>query len=254
MPARARPPLVLMYHGVADVPARRDPEGLFVRPADLRSQIARLRRWGYTLLTFAAVAERVAAGAGAGCAALTFDDGLANNLETLVPLLRDEGGRATVFPVSGWLGRPHPSVPFARIMTPDELRELYAAGIEIGSHTAHHRDLTTLSLAAARDEIRRGREALEEVLGAPVRTFAYPYGAATVETIRAAAEAGVEAACRTSGNGSWREPLNLPRQDMDGRTAIGMWLKREDRYEPLMRTVPGRAARRAVRLGRRVGG
>ncbi len=50
------------------------------------------------------------------------------------------------------------------------------------------------------------------------------------------------------GLGSWDTPHHLPRQDMTNRcTLFGLRLKRDDRYEPLMRFAPARAARRLAR-------
>lgn len=247
------PPLALAYHGVADVPIREDPHGLFVRPRDLRRHIRALRRWGYELVTFGELAARAAEGRGPGSAALTFDDGLADNLHQLLPVLREEGARATVFVVSGWLGKPYPYRPGARLLTPDELVDLHRAGVEIGGHTATHPDLTTLSAGAAEADLRHGRETLAELIGAPVDVLAYPFGRATEQTRAAAERAGFRAACRTSGNGAWSDPLNLPRQDMDNPgTMLGLRLKRDDRYEPLMRARTARAVRRAVRLAKGV--
>jgi peptidoglycan/xylan/chitin deacetylase (PgdA/CDA1 family) len=247
------PPLALAYHGVADVPVAQDPYGLFVRPRDLRRQVGKLRAWGYRLATFGEFARRVLRREGQGWAALTFDDGFADNLHTLLPVLQEVGAPATVFVVSGWLGRPHTYAPHTRILTADELRELHANGVEIGGHTVTHPDLTALSGDDARAELERGREELEAILGSPVTVAAYPFGLANRETIAACAAAGFEAACRTSGAGSWTEPLNLPRQDMDnGCTLLSLRLKRANRYETLMSIKLGRGARRMVRLSRRV--
>jgi len=239
--------LALAFHGVAEVPLRRDPQGLFVGPAELRRHVRRLREWGYRLVTFGELASLASGGRAAGHAALTFDDGLVDNLETLVPLLRDEEAPATVFVVSGWLGEAHPDAPWTRIVTRDELRELGGA-VEIGAHSTRHDDLSTFSYRDARADLEACREALEDVAG-PVETAAYPFGRASDETIRACRDAGFTAACRVSGEGSWDDPHNLPRQDMLNRsTAVGLRLKRADLYEPLMRFPPARAARRASRL------
>jgi peptidoglycan/xylan/chitin deacetylase (PgdA/CDA1 family) len=239
-----RPPLILAYHGVSDVPAHLDPEGLFISEHQLRGQIRRLRRWGYEFLTFGAIVDRLAARRADGCVALTFDDGLADNLEALAPLIRDEGAAATTFVTTSWMGMPHPSVPYARNMTPDEVRALHAAGVEIGGHTINHPDLTSLPFDDARREIGDGCAQLAELIGAPVDTFAYPFGFANAETIRAAGAAGVRAACRVAAEGSFDEPLNLPRQDTNTKSALGFWLKRDDRYEPLMRHGAAKALRR----------
>jgi peptidoglycan/xylan/chitin deacetylase (PgdA/CDA1 family) len=245
----ARPPLALTYHGIADVPLRQDPHHLFVRPADFVRQIERLRSWGYELVTFGELADRVAAGAAAGAAALTFDDGLADNFETLAPLLDRESAPATVFVVSGWLGRQHPTASWARMLTPDEVRSLRGEGVEIGAHTVSHPDLAEVPYATALEELCGSKRALEELLAEPVEVAAYPYGSANAETRAAAREAGFKAACRTIGEGSWADPYDLPRQAMENRgSLLGLRLKRDGRYEPLMRF---RAARGVRRLSRR---
>lgn len=242
--AHAPPPLILAYHGVSEVPAHLDPEGLFISPRQLRGHVRRLRRWGYAFLSFGDMATAVATGRGAGHVALTFDDGLLDNLEQLAPIVRDERIAATTFVTTSWMGRPHPSVPYARNMSPDEVRELHRSGVEIGGHTVTHPDLTSLSFESARDEVRDGCAQLSEIVGARVDTFAYPFGFADAGAIRATGAAGVRAACRVRGEGSWGEPLNLPRQDTNTKSWLGFWLKREDRYESVMRHRPARAVRR----------
>jgi peptidoglycan/xylan/chitin deacetylase (PgdA/CDA1 family) len=242
------PPLALAYHGVAEVPLGQDPDALFVAPADLRRQIARLREWGYRLVSFGELADEVSGGGGSGSAALTFDDGLVDNLETLAPLLAELGVPATVFVVAGWLGRPHPAATWTRIVTAEELRDLRAAGVEIGAHSVTHPDLTTLPYEQAREELAEGKRQLEAVLEEPVEVAAYPFGRATEETARACRDAGFRAACVATGRGNWGNPYLLPRQDMEhGSTLLGLRLKRAGRYEPLMRFAPARVARRLAR-------
>ncbi len=242
------PPLALVYHGVADVPLSRDRDRLFVRAEDLRRQVARLREWGYRLVSFGDLASEVEHSGGAGHAALTFDDGLVDNLEVLAPLLRQLDATATVFVTSGWLGKAHPAAPWTRIVTADELRALHGAGIEIGGHSVTHADLSTLSYEGALEELAKGKQELEQVLGEPVEVAAYPFGRANPETVRACRDAGFRAACAATARGSWDDPHFLPRQDMDnGCTLLGLRLKRDDRYERLMRFRPARAARRVSR-------
>jgi peptidoglycan/xylan/chitin deacetylase (PgdA/CDA1 family) len=200
------PPLALVYHGVADVPLRRDPHGLFVAPRDLRRQIERLRTWGYRLVTFGRLAALAGEGDASGHAALTFDDGLADNLHVLTPLLRELDAAATVFVVSGWLGGVHPEARWARLLDAAEVRELAAAGFEIGSHSSTHADLAALDEEAAYDELASSKRVLEDVTGTPVDVAAYPFGRATVLTAAACRRAGYRAACRTSGAGAWSDP------------------------------------------------
>jgi peptidoglycan/xylan/chitin deacetylase (PgdA/CDA1 family) len=242
------PPLALVYHGVSDVPLRRDASALFVRPSDLRRHVEALRRWGYRLVTFGALAAAARDGRAEGHAALTFDDGIVDTLETAVPLLAELSAPATVFVVSGWLGQRHPDAPWTRILTADEAVELARAGIEVGAHSVTHPDLTTLSREAALRELAQSKADLEEVTGRPVEVAAYPYGRATRETIEACREAGFAAAGRSTGRGTWHDALNLPRQDMqNGSSVMGLRLKRDGRYETLMRHRTWRGARRISR-------
>ena len=235
---RSLPPLALAYHGVADVPLADDPLRLFVRPADLEAHVKALRSWGYRLVSFGELASLLSVGRAASAAALTFDDGFADNLHVLAPLLRRLEAPATVFVVSGWLGLPHPDTARARLLTRDELAELSSSGIEIGAHTVSHAQLDLLSSDEARRELADSKAALEEITGTRVDVAAYPYGAASEETARACRDAGLRAACMTSGEGSWTDPFMLPRQAMGNRdTVLGLWLKRHGRHEPMMRRV-----------------
>lgn len=245
---RPRPPIVLAYHGVADVPLSGDPHGLFVAPREVRRQIAALRRWGYAFSTFGELVASAGRGRASGLAALTFDDGYADNLHALAPLLAGEGVPATVFVVSGWLGGVHPVAPSAPILTAAQVRELHAAGVEIGGHTHSHPDLVAAGPDEALRELARGRGELEAVIDAPVRSIAYPFGRADAAVRAAARAAGFVAGCRTSGQGRWDDPLDIPRQDMTNRSSLlGLRLKRAGRYERLVATPAGRAARRLRR-------
>lgn len=250
VPPRENPPLSLCYHGLADVRATTPGSGLFVRPRDLERQIRALRRWGYRLLTFGEQARLAVDGRAAGTASLTFDDGLADTHETLLPLLRRLDVTATVFVVTGWLGGHHPHASWARILSADELRALHMAGIEIGGHTVSHPDLTRLSPEQAESELAGSRRTLEELIEAPVTVAAYPFGSASPDTVAACRRAGYVAACRGPG-GSWKKPFEHPREHMQyGGGLLGLRLKRRGRYEPLMDHLPAKAVRRAIRRGR----
>jgi peptidoglycan/xylan/chitin deacetylase (PgdA/CDA1 family) len=62
------------------------------------------------------------------------------------------------------------------LMTWDDVRTLRAAGMGIGSHTAGHRVLQTLAPADLVSELKVSRATLEEQLGEPITTIAYPVG------------------------------------------------------------------------------
>jgi peptidoglycan/xylan/chitin deacetylase (PgdA/CDA1 family) len=62
------------------------------------------------------------------------------------------------------------------IMTWDEVRNLARAGMDVESHSRHHRVLQTLERDALREELTGSRRDLEAQLGRPVRAIAYPVG------------------------------------------------------------------------------
>jgi peptidoglycan/xylan/chitin deacetylase (PgdA/CDA1 family) len=94
------------------------------------------------------------------------------------------------------------ALPQGLMLTPEMVVALDRAGVEIGAHTVTHPILTSLDDAEARTEIASGKEQLEDLLGKPVRFFAYPNGkvdkdfnAAHVRMVR---ESGFEAAFTTA--------------------------------------------------------
>jgi len=62
------------------------------------------------------------------------------------------------------------------MLSAGELRALHVAGVEIGAHTVSHPILARVSEQEAEREMLEGRAQLSELIGAPVRGFAYPNG------------------------------------------------------------------------------
>ena len=122
-------------------------------------------------------------------------------------------------------------------------RELAARGFEIGSHSSHHAILSEESAEAQAADLAESRAALEEGLGVPVTSVAYPNGGRLdydAATLAAAAAAGFENGITT-------------RKGVNGRNTPRFELRRvvvyPDRGARVLRTlaeVAGRRARRAV--------
>jgi peptidoglycan/xylan/chitin deacetylase (PgdA/CDA1 family) len=70
----------------------------------------------------------------------------------------------------------HVALPTNLMMRSEQVAQLHAAGMEVGAHTANHPILASLPIEQARDEIVVGKQRLEEIVQAPVTTFAYPNG------------------------------------------------------------------------------
>jgi len=62
------------------------------------------------------------------------------------------------------------------ILSWDEIKEMAGYGIDFGSHTLTHPDLTLLKEGELRKEISRSKEVLEGVLKRNISGFSYPYG------------------------------------------------------------------------------
>jgi peptidoglycan/xylan/chitin deacetylase (PgdA/CDA1 family) len=85
-----------------------------------------------------------------------------------------------------------------RPMTWTQLREMHAAGFEIGSHGVHHRMLSKLPLAKMEQELRESKATLDRELGGAATLMSYPVGgdrAFDDQVIKATQEAGFRLAC-----------------------------------------------------------
>jgi peptidoglycan/xylan/chitin deacetylase (PgdA/CDA1 family) len=64
----------------------------------------------------------------------------------------------------------------ARMMSPEQIRELASRGVEIGAHTMDHPILKSLPIEEQINQIRRSKEILEQWIERPIKGFAYPNG------------------------------------------------------------------------------
>ena len=123
-----------------------------------------------------------------------------------------------------------PSDPLHRTMTAAELSALAASPlIEIGGHTVTHAALPHLPVEARRAEIHGSRQALQELLGREVASFAYPHGAVDPQTVELVQSGGYDAACCSTVDvaSDRASPFLLPRlwvRDVDG-DAFERWLR-----------------------------
>jgi peptidoglycan/xylan/chitin deacetylase (PgdA/CDA1 family) len=190
-----RLPMILMYHSVADV--FDDPGQLSVAPSRFAEQMAVLQRLGLRGVSMCSLVDAMRAGRERGLVGITFDDGYVNILEAALPELKRRGFTATVFVIAGRLGGTNewakgPSFP---LLSDSQVRELADAGIEIGSHSMTHVRLAGLAASQVQAEISESRAILGELLGAPVRGFAYPYGSMDAAARRVVEDVGYDYAC-----------------------------------------------------------
>jgi peptidoglycan/xylan/chitin deacetylase (PgdA/CDA1 family) len=237
-----RYPFVLCYHGVGGVSHNSDPYGIFLSRELFARHLDVIEGRGYELLSVGALWASMRDGSGgAGLGAITFDDGLRKTVREAVPMLLERGIPCSMFVPTGLIGQAHPDLEGEFIASAGEIRELAEAGVEVGAHSVDHVRLTGMPYAEALDQMRRSRETLEDMLGRPVRTMAYPFGALDELTVSAAEEAGYEIACGCSGPGPWRA-LSMPREPVYGTaTPFRLRLKMAGLYGPAHALVGGRS-------------
>jgi peptidoglycan/xylan/chitin deacetylase (PgdA/CDA1 family) len=191
--------LALCYHALSeDWPA-----ALAVRPAEFEDQIARLLDRGYAPSTFT---DLVTSESTEKRVAITFDDGFRSVATQALPILDRLGAFATLFiptalapgdaplqwpGIDQWLGTPHEHE--LAPLSAAELQTLLDAGWEIGAHSRTHPRLPGLGDDELAAELGGSRRECEQLIGAPCRSVAYPYGATDARVERAAAKAGFAA-------------------------------------------------------------
>jgi peptidoglycan/xylan/chitin deacetylase (PgdA/CDA1 family) len=143
----------------------------------------------------AMIAPRLDSGR-AGEIALTFDDG--PNPEwtlRLLDVLERFGVKATFFLVGKYASAE-----------PALTRYIANAGHVVGNHSWSHPNLALTAPGKVREELRTTKDALEQIIGGPVKHFRPPFGARRPDVLRAARELGMVPVLWNAMTGDWSEP------------------------------------------------
>lgn len=216
-----RVPMVLMYHCIADSPE--DPYGVCVTPARFAEQMAWLADRGLRGVSMCELVDAMRAGRERGLVGLTFDDGYVGLLENALPVLQRHDFTGTMYIVSGLLGGTNQwdRGPVRPLISADDVLKLNAAGMEIGAHTVSHTRLAGIGADRLKAEVSDSRSQLSDLLGHPVRGFAYPWGAMDAAARQAVRDAGFDHACAVETPIADLGLMTLPRimfkQDDGGR-------------------------------------
>ncbi len=201
-----------MYHRINVVTPSTPSEsrGLTVHPTDFTRQMEWLKQQGYRTITQRELFDALMCGGPLGPKPImiTFDDGYRDNFFKASPVLVRLGMRATAYVVSSRISGGDPS-----FLTWPLLDALERRGIEIGSHTVDHRDMTSLSDAELLADLTTSRRTLEHRLGHRVPWLAYPFGSYDARVERIARQAGylLAVTTRLGVTQSARQPLALRR-------------------------------------------
>jgi peptidoglycan/xylan/chitin deacetylase (PgdA/CDA1 family) len=158
---------IIFYHHV--VPG--DPPNIYCVTTDaFTEQMDYLQSNGYTAIPISLLVKAIREGADLPDrpVVISFDDGNADIYENAYPIMQKYGFTGTLYLVMNYLDH-------ATFLTSDQAAEMYHAGWEIGSHSMSHPDLVGMQDALTY-QVVNSKEGLGDAIGAPVNTFAYPYG------------------------------------------------------------------------------
>ena len=168
---------VLMYHSISD-----EPGPTSIPPDVFRGQMTALRDCGYNAVSVSDLASWHSGQKELSPRSfvITFDDGFADFADHAFSDLQTNNWSATIFiPVAhmgtreSWAGaNTHPR----QLLTWRQAEALAKEGIEFGSHSLSHSDLTTLESAELRQELCQSRTEIEQRLQRTPTSFAPPYG------------------------------------------------------------------------------
>jgi len=197
---------ILVYHLVR--PARKtDPPSVRkynVVPELFAEELKYLKEHGYTTITFDRLAACLRRGAPlpAQPVIICFDDGWENQYRYALPLLRQYRFVATFFIYPLAIGKKN-------YLSWDQVNEIAAAGMPIGSHSLTHPYLDRMTdEKKLRAEIFTSKRLLEEKTGRPVTAFAYPFGRYNPQ-VRALVKAAGYTTARTIRWGAYHTEADL---------------------------------------------
>ena len=113
---------------------------------------------------------------------ITFDDGYKDILLNALPILKKYDYTATCFFVTSTIGKKNfwdmnkKNYISKEIMTNNDINLWLSNGMNIGSHSHNHFDLTTLSSDKLNYELKVSQKILEDKFGHKIENFCYPYG------------------------------------------------------------------------------
>jgi peptidoglycan/xylan/chitin deacetylase (PgdA/CDA1 family) len=214
---------ILCYHRVEVPPASATRDTNFVTPACFAEHLAALSAWGFTGITVSDLLawQRGERALPARSIAITFDDAYASVVSNALPLLAQRGWRCTIFAVTAHLGGTNawdPGAPRATLLDAAALRDARSHGHDVGAHSRHHRRLRGLAAADCHEQLVEARAELEQALGAPCESVAFPYGSHDRVTLAQVEQAGYRGACTLKrwANGRRTNPLRLGRMSVGG--------------------------------------
>ncbi len=172
-PAKRLTVPIFMFHHIGDLPAGADAvrRDLTVSAADFDAQLGYLKSAGYHPVTQTQLFKALFMGVGlpAKPVLITLDDGYLDIFTRALPILVKYDFPATFYIITGKVGTPG-------YLNWEQIGVMEKDGMDIGSHTVNHLDLSIVSTAVLEHELGDSAKAISAHLGHPVYWFCYPSG------------------------------------------------------------------------------
>jgi peptidoglycan/xylan/chitin deacetylase (PgdA/CDA1 family) len=171
-----RPFTIVMYHSIGE-----PSDNFTIGPGALREQLRLIRRT-YEVVRLAEVRTSLLQEELRRQVALTFDDAYEDFYESAYPILRELSLPCTVFVPTGYVGKSNEwdkgtGLALRSLMDRGQICELASSAlVDFGSHSVDHLSMRRLTAEQMRRQAVDSKHALEDLLGRPVMSFAYPYG------------------------------------------------------------------------------
>ncbi|MEK6263792.1 MAG: polysaccharide deacetylase family protein [Clostridium sp.] len=211
---------VLMYHSIGYEAGNT----VRVPKENFKKQMKYLKDTGYVTLTLDEAYDFFAKNKPVPekSVVLTFDDGYVDNYVEALPILNEFEFKATFFVITGAVGKSK------NYMNIEQLKEMESSGMDIQSHTVHHKNLKELSYEKQLETLKESKNFLEKTLNKRIKYFAYPYGEYSKESLKAVKEAGYTMAFATAGRWSDKTDgiLTLDRVFISGSANLDVFIDR----------------------------
>ena len=209
---------IFMYHYIRELNDPNDKIGtnLSISPEKFAGQLDLIKAKGYTTITFKDIAD---GNIPDKPVILTFDDGYEDFYTNAYPELRKRGMKAVSYIITG-------NIKKDGYMSAEEINKISNDGVEIGSHTVSHPDMSKVTTARAEMEARESKRILGEITERPIISLCYPSGKYNSETEKIIKDYGYSYAVTTnSGITSFTNPFALNRYRLNHDTNISGYLK-----------------------------
>ncbi len=214
---------VFCYHAMEP-----DASGTYeVATEDFKEQLAAMNEAGYETVTPTQLADYYEGKAELPDkpVCITFDDGPSSILTVSKPLMDEYGYIGAAFLISTSVGGEDN-------LSWDDVRELEAAGWDIGSHTACHIHATRVSGEKCAEELEASKATIDDEIEGECVALAYPYGLYDEETLDITKDAGYRIAFTIDRGPADQtdDPFLVPREMVVNGNSLrtfGRWLAQE---------------------------